>query len=527
MTKRRIVTVVVCGILCVCFGTNLIPTIQGDALIRERSVKNDQWTSMMTDENSVICGYVIDNETGDPIENVDVDFYWEDPEGNNGENSTFTDAEGFYHFHTAPVDFVLIFTHDSYFQRFHFELTIGENEIFWFNISLIPIPEQTVLIQGYITDNTSGEPVEGATIFIYWDDYEGHYWENNTVSGTSGYYSLAAIPGRTQIFVEYLFHYFTSSTEIFTENNSITWLNISLVPYPPITALVCGYIKDAELGDPIPDAYARLYCDTESGNFYNYTLTNEVGFYSVGTIPGNLFINAYKDDYTTSWSTNYDIVENQTLWINLTLTYQPAENSRIQGFVVDNETHATIRNAYIRYDWKDDAGHFYSKSTFTNQKGYYSIMAPAGAVQFSITETGYTRKQTPWIFIQEDSEQWFNTTLTPEISVEFIKPKPGVYINNETRFPIFSKLLLRLFPKSMPLIIGPLEITVNITKSTLGCNRVEFYIDSIYCGTDLQAPFTYYWNQSGFLIQKHEIQVIAYDNAGPCTIETVMVRKVS
>ncbi len=204
---------------------------------------------------------------------------------------------------------------------------------------------------------------------------------------------LAAIPGRTQIFVEYLFHYFTYSTEIFTENNSITWLNISLIPYPPITALVCGYIMDAELEDPIPDAYARLYCDTESGNFYNYTLTNEVGFYSVGTIPGNIVINVTKRS-TTSWSTNYDIVENQTLWINLTLTFQPVKSSRIHGFVIDNETHAAIRNAYIRYDWKDDAGHFdlRAESTFTNQKGYYSIMAPAGAVEFSITETGYTNQ---------------------------------------------------------------------------------------------------------------------------------------
>ena len=43
-----------------------------------------------------------------------------------------------------------------------------------------------------------------------------------------------------------------------------------------------------------------------------------------------------------------------------------------------------------------------------------------------------------------------------------------------------------------------MEITVNITKSTLGCNRVEFYIDISIAGTDTEAPFTYYWNRERF-----------------------------
>ncbi len=80
----------------------------------------------------------------------------------------------------------------------------------------------------------------------------------------------------------------------------------------------------------------------------------------------------------------------------------------------------------------------------------------------------------------------------------------------------------------MPLIIGPLEITVNITTSTLGCNRVEFYIDSTsIVGLIRKSRLPITGIQTGVLKQKHEIQVIAYDNAGPCTIETITVRKVS
>jgi Carboxypeptidase regulatory-like domain len=527
MIDQRIVKIVVGSLLCVLLGLSLLPAIQGETVHTDYRVQNELGMGPIMDEDSVICGYVTDNETGDIVEDVVVDFYWEDSGGNNGEDSTLTDAEGFYHFHTEAVDFVLIFSHENYFQGFTFGLTVGENEICWMNFSLIPIPEQTVHIQGYITDNSSGEPVEGASILLYWNDFEMHYWENNTVSGASGYYSFASIPGRTQIVVDYPHRYFTYSTTIFTEDDSVVWLNISLVPYPAITVRVCGYITDADLGDPIPDVYVDLHCYTELGNFYNFTLSTDNGFYSIGAIPGDVVLNAHKEDYSDYWWSEDDIVENQTLWINLTLTFEPLENSQIQGFVVDNETHAVVRNARIIFDWKDDIGHFYNKVTFTDQTGYFSIMIPVGAVQCSIIKLGYTTQQTSWFPIEGHKEYWLNTTLAPEISALFVKPQPGIYINNETRFPVFSKLLGRFFPLSMPLIIGPLEIAVNITTSTQGCNRVEFFIDSTYCGTDMQEPFMYYWNSTGVLIQKHELQVIAYDNAGPCTIETITVRKVS
>ncbi len=314
-----------------------------------------------------------------------------------------------------------------------------------------------------------------------------------------------------------------SSDFFFTQNNSLIWFNISLIPYPVATAVVCGYITDAELGDPIPDAQVYVHCVTEYGAYSNYTDTNEIGFYTLGTIPGNVDIYCYRSDYDSSSSNDNEVNENDTLWLNFTLTYQPDENSEVKGYVIDSQTHAAVRNAFIRYHWKDDVGHFYSKSTFTDQKGYYLITVPRGQVQFFITGNGYSNQQTSWFFIDDYLNSWLNVTLEPEISLVFDKPQPGIYINNVLRFPFLSKILSRFFPNSIPLIIGSLEITVNITKVTLGCNRVDFYIDGVYLRTDTEQPFTHTWNEKGF--SKHAIQVIAYDNAGPCRIETIMVRK--
>ncbi|MBN1860161.1 MAG: hypothetical protein JW840_01730, partial [Candidatus Thermoplasmatota archaeon] len=303
------------------------------------------------------------------------------------------------------------------------------------------------------------------------------------------------------------------------------WFNISLVPYPAVSVVVCGYITDADIGDPIPDAYVSLYCSSEYGSFYNTTYTNGIGFYSLGTIPGNVSIYSHRFGYGSSSSSTYLVNENDTLWVNLSLSFRPIEDSKVKGYVTDGETHAAVRNAFIRYDWKDDVGHFYSKYTFTDQKGFYSITAPTGSVQFFFTGNGYTNQQTSWFFINEYSDSWVNATLEPEITLMFEKPQSHIYINNNARFPLLSRFLSRISPGSLPLIIGPLEIIVNITKtSIMGCSRVDFYIDEVYLWTDSQEPFTYMWNTKSS--SRHIIQAIAYDNAGPCRIESIMVRKI-
>jgi rubredoxin len=522
MSNSRVLKAVVCGILCVVVG--MIPSITGDVVTRGHVKEEQQCVNTFSDENSVICGYVHDSETGDPLANVNVQQEWHDSQGNYWSNYTTTDATGFYHLNTAAVTFRLYFYYEDYFRGYSPMMSIGENEILWYNVSLIPIPPVTVHFSGFITDNFSGEPIQDAQISLNWRDAEGHYWYNYTSTNSSGYYYIGAIPGETYIYVYKNNYYSYSSDAFFTENNSLVWFNVSLVPYPPVCAIICGYVTDAQNGDPLPDASVNLYCTTEYGQWHNSTHTNTIGFFSVGSIQGVVDLSAYKTSYSSLWVDNLVINENETRWVNLSLEYQPKETSLIQGYVVDAETSAVVRNAFVRFDWKDAVGHFYSKYTFTDQKGYYWINAPKGELQFLFTGNGYSNQQVAWFEINENAECWLNASLSPEITLVFSKPQPGVYINNESIFPALAKILSRFFPKSKPLIIGPLEIVVNITKSTLGCNRVEFYIDGSYRWTDSEAPFTYYWRNISFFT--HVIRVIAYDNAGPCRIETLTVRKI-
>lgn len=523
--KQHVITKALAISIIVLFvGTSIVSSTNENQRSLQTTEKQHQANSQTSNENSLIRGYVYDNSTSNPLENVHVELSWEDAQGNYGYNDTSTNTAGFYQFSIAASNFNLYFDYTGYFSENSPMMTIGENEIRWYNISLIPVPPQTVHFQGYITDNSSGEPINGAGVSIDWHDSAGHYWSNYTMSNASGFYYVGVIPGTTYVYA-YQDNYFSfNSQEYNTQNNATIWLNISLIPFPPASAIVCGYVTDAQTGDFIPNAQIDLYCNTDQGSWDNTTSTNDLGFYSIGSIPGHIQLHAYAYNYLPPPSINFDITENETLWINVTMDYQPEETSLVKGYVVDNETYAAVRNAFVQFDWKDEIGHFYSKYTFTDQTGYYSIKTPPGTLQMMITANGYTNQQKSWFHIGDYTESWWNTSIQPEITMKITKPKPGIYIMNRLMFPILTTFISHSLSKFKPLIIGPIEITANITKSTIGCNRVDFYIDNTYRWTDTKAPFTYYWKTISF--SKHVIRVVAYDNAGPCTIETLTVHKI-
>jgi protocatechuate 3,4-dioxygenase beta subunit len=524
MSRNQMRKGIVCGILCVFLGTGLLPSLQGDFVTPRHAPQDVQTTPVFNEENSMICGYVNDSVTGDPLENIDVEQYWQDTQGNYGYNFTHTDVDGFYMFHTAAVSFRLYFFSSDYFREYTPMMSIGENEIFWYNVSLIPVPPITVHFTGFITDSATGQPLEHACVSLNWYDTEGHYWYNYTYSNASGYYYIGMIPGETYMYVSLDNYFEYDSPEFLTMNNSLIWWNVSLFPYPSPCAMICGYVTDNQNGDPLPDAGVSLYSNTEHGQWSNQTATDQTGFFTIGSIQGIVSVSVWKSSYSSAWIGNLEISENEICWVNISLEYQPTETSGIQGYLVDAGTYAAIPHAYVRYDWRDDIGHFFSQYTFTDQKGYYSISAPEGHLQFLFTGNGYSNQYMNWFEIGAYAIRWLNTSLSPEIKVEFLQPQSGVYFHNQLMHPKLAKLILRFFPDKKPVIIGPVDIIVNVTNATMGCNRVAFYIDGKYWGSDSEPPFTCYWKKIGFFT--HEIRAIAYDNAGPCASTSILVRKV-
>jgi parallel beta-helix repeat protein len=88
-------------------------------------------------------------------------------------------------------------------------------------------------------------------------------------------------------------------------------------------------------------------------------------------------------------------------------------------------------------------------------------------------------------------------------------------------------LMQRILNITKPLIIGPINITVNASDNRSGVAKVEFYIDGELKWTDTEAPYSYLWNESVGLLQNHTkmVKVIAYDRGANTASEEIVVAK--
>ncbi len=478
-------------------------------------------------DNALVCGFVTDKDTELPIEDVEVFLWWEDDEGNYWYNETYTNISGYYCMNTPPGSIDLYFYKSGYFNEYLYNYIIESYETLWVNASLFPEPQVTVTVCGYIKNKITENPIPYADIDLDWNDNYGHSWDNDTYSNATGFYQMGAPAGNIRIDARPDGYYYGESDWYTANENETIWINLSLEPIPPQTAIVCGYITDKMTGEPIEDADIQLYWRDEEGNYdYNYTYTDGWGFYTIYTNPGRIRIRGYKSNYEYEYSEYYWIEDYKTMWINLSLTFEPDESLLSCGYIIDTVTLAPVKYAYVRYDWKDDVGHMYSKCTYTDRAGLFSISIPPGSAQFYIACYGYLDFTTLWFDFNESVPiTWINVSISPEITIIIEKPLPGLYIYNSLKTPFLSKILSLFMPKFKPIIIGPITIEANVTQNTSGVSRVDFYIDDIFQKTDTIKPYNFTWNKTAFF--NHKITVIAYDNAGPLNIETIQIRKFS
>ena len=79
--------------------------------------------------------------------------------------------------------------------------------------------------------------------------------------------------------------------------------------------------------------------------------------------------------------------------------------------------------------------------------------------------------------------------------------KHGLYLFN-----------VRVFPLSISLIIGRINIKVEAYQEDVGIEKVEFYIDHELRYTDYDEPYSWMWNERVFF--NHRIAVYAISNDG-------------
>jgi hypothetical protein len=179
--------------------------------------------------NSVICGYLTDAITNEPLEDVLCSFYWY-YNGESGKITGMSGSDGFYELNVPESEFCSGFNLDGYFHRTGVVWDfIEENETMWVNASMYPYPPENSVVCGYVTKFWTQKPVNDAYIFIQWSCEHGNF-EYVTETNIQGFYKVnIADGGRIDVYASKK-NYRTAKDYSNVGENETVWINLSLLP---------------------------------------------------------------------------------------------------------------------------------------------------------------------------------------------------------------------------------------------------------------------------------------------------------
>ncbi len=252
-------------------------------------------------KNVLMYGYVTDNQTGLPIENVTVAV--------GGSWVTETDANGYYTMIVNEGNHYLISRKDGYLDYITLlSFVFGQPKEY--NFSMIPsyglgMPAGVGFINGTVRDSSTGLPVENATVSV---------GVNSTISDSLGKYHLVAFSGNATIVA--LKSGYDSFVKSVTINNLQTInIEINLTPMSgliPPRGNISGFVFDTS-GVPVENATVYLAEMNISA-----VQTNQNGSYLLTAPEGQYFIVAEKYGYRR-YLANLSVWRFNITYYNITL----------------------------------------------------------------------------------------------------------------------------------------------------------------------------------------------------------------
>ena len=287
----------------------------------QNTIQTQMQSCDYADETAFVQGVITESENNTPLQNAFVsvrgrlegwEFY---------ENETTTDINGYYSMNIPAGRFRVSAYVDGYLSGESNQFEIQEYEMRWVNVSLLPRPEETAMIYGYITENETGNPLDGAEIEIEWYYGQHQYYRNETSSDATGFYSINIAPGYFDIDFEAEGYFRESMHELYIQEGEQKEIDVVLYSRPDEHAMVSGYITDDTTGNPLSNVRVTLqWVDIwQDFSYENETYTDNDGFYSINIAAGEVYhdIRAIGYDYYNPY--RLDIVDFETLWMNISL----------------------------------------------------------------------------------------------------------------------------------------------------------------------------------------------------------------
>jgi PKD repeat protein len=307
-------------------------------------------------------------------------------------NFSALDENGAYDMAIIPGDYLLQSDVVDYITN-QTGFTVGSGDTVWIDMVLDPFPPETSMIQGRVTENGTGTPIDNASVVV---SVQG--FSNSTNTNATGDYAINVFPGFWEVGVS-ANGFGTASTQVSIGVNETRWENFTL---KPTTATVKGYITDEATASGIDGAQVFVGAPDEGPS--NFTSTNASGYYEMRTIVGSLFVGAQASGYLLNL-TFFTIADGETLWVNLTLA---PEDAVLKGFVTDVTTSAPLGGVFIQLGQEP-----LSAQTNSNATGYYEVDFGSGPTEMDAFAGGYQMFETDLTLAT--GVNWFNFTMYPDL----------------------------------------------------------------------------------------------------------------
>lgn len=275
-----------------------------------------------TDEGGMVHGYIKEANTAIPIPEPTVDIHGRTNDYVSYENVTTGNQTGYYEV-TAPAGrYRVTASANGYCDRDSSQFFLNDGQVLWVNLSLYPRPQENATVCGYLTDFATSDPLNGANVTVDWRGGSGQTYTNKTTTDTIGFYTMSVAAGHIDLTFQKQGYFALQLGSYNVADYQTCWVNASLAPHPSETAVICGYLKDADSGFALANAVLSYqWMNIDTGQYYmKSTTTDSAGFYSIAVPPGELYRDIQLRGYDSYDPFRHDGKANATIWQNVSLS---------------------------------------------------------------------------------------------------------------------------------------------------------------------------------------------------------------
>jgi len=310
MLKERKKILLSIGILFLLINIYSIHGLEGLNVFNDDLTNKNSCGKMEFSDNSTkFFGHVYDYDTKKSIPYATIIALYASSEYDVHLTKTETDKYGYYSIKNYFIE-------DHYYNS---ASTPKEDTLLSF-ILKSGRPTETSIIKGYIKNIQTGENIPDANIvsskarenitedFNYTTTDENGYYEINIYNGSFAIGSWT--PG-----------YVNNRTYMIINESEVIWINFSLNPFPITNSTIQGYIKNIDNGNIIIGANIDITWKDNYGLQDTIKITNDAnGFYKIKIPSGNVTMIISHSNYQEEYLGPITINEDETKWLNFTLT---------------------------------------------------------------------------------------------------------------------------------------------------------------------------------------------------------------